>query len=132
MQHIKSCIAGIVLLSLFAGCTVHPNGESEQRQLAKKEGAPFVKPFEKRPPTTLPSNSSTDDLVRVALLNNADLEQQYWDWASAIEQIPQDGTEPTNLVLSIGAMITNGYTSLNQTTASAGNDPMADIVLPPK
>ena len=29
-------------------------------------------------------------------------------------------------------MITNGYNSLNQTTASAGNDPMADIVLPQK
>jgi cobalt-zinc-cadmium efflux system outer membrane protein len=120
------------LLGLTAGCTVHPNGEREERSLAKDAGAPFVKPVAQRPPATLPANPNADDLVRVALLNNADLEQHYWDWLSAIEQIPQDGTEPTNLTLSIGAMITNGSNSLRQTTASVGNDPMADILLPPK
>jgi len=125
-------LAVVALIGLTAGCTVHPNGEREERSLAKDAGAPFVKPVTQRPPTTLPANPTADDLVRVALFNNAELEQHYWDWLSAIEQIPQDGTEPTNLTLSIGAMITNGSNSLRQTTASVGNDPMADILLPPK
>jgi outer membrane protein TolC len=120
------------LLIILTGCTVHPQGESQERLAAKQQGAPYVKPFEHRPPTTLPANPTPDDLVRVALLNNADLEQKYWDWRSAIEQITQDGTEPTNLTFSFGDMITNGSTSLNQSTVSAGNDPMADIVLPRK
>ena len=81
------------LLIILTGCTVHPQGESQERLAAKQQGAPYVKPFEHRPPTTLPANPTPDDLVRVALLNNADLEQKYWDWRSAIEQITQDGTE---------------------------------------
>ena len=117
---------------VFAGCTVHPAGESDERSLAKQEGSPYAQPFEQRTPATLPSSPSADDMVRVAILNNADLEQKYWDWRSAIEQIPQDGTESTNLSLSLSTMIDRGSTRLDQTTAGLGNDPMSDIVLPPK
>jgi outer membrane protein TolC len=122
----------LLALILLAGCTVHPPGERQERLTANAEGSPFVTPFEHRSPATLPTNPAADDLVRAALRNNAELEREYWDWRAAIEQIPQDGTEPTNLVFSFGAMITNGYTSLNQSTVSAGNDPMGDIVLPRK
>ena len=69
---------------------------------------------------------------RYALLTNADLEQKYWEWRSAIEQIPQDGTQATNLALSANLGVTRGRTGSDRTTLSAGNDPMADIVLPPK
>jgi outer membrane protein TolC len=122
----------IGLAALLAGCTVHPQGESDERHAALEAGKPFSKRLENRDIPALRDNPSTDDLVRQALLTNADVEEKYWEWRSAIEQIPQDGTQATNLVLSASLNISRGSTGLGQATAGAGNDPMADIVLPPK
>src|SRR5580704_6081337 len=114
-------VIGITLL--LGGCTVHPPGEADERHAAIVAG----KPFEERVTTRaqLPANPTPDDLVRVALLNNAELEQRYWEWRAAIEQIPQDGTQPTNLALSAGTTFSNGALSRQRTTISAFNDPMA-------
>ncbi|MDB5292359.1 MAG: outer rane efflux protein [Phycisphaerales bacterium] len=71
-------------------------------------------------------------MVRRAMESNPELEQKYWEWRAAIEQIPQDGTQSTNLALFAGLGITNGSTRLDSATLGLGNDPMADIVLPPK
>ena len=128
---------GLILIapSLFValgGCTVHPQGEQEERRAALHAGKPFERPVSERSAPPLPENPTTDDLVRYALLTNADLEQRYWDWRSAIEQIPQDGTQPTNLAISAGTTLNNGKFSRDRTTLAAFNDPMADIVWPEK
>jgi outer membrane protein TolC len=124
---------GALLISmLVAGCTVHPPGEAEERRAAIDAGRPFSSPVERREVPELPENPTPDDLVRRALLSNADLEQKYWAWRSAIEQVPQDGTQATNLALSAGLDITRGRTGQDAATLGLGNDPMADIVLPPK
>jgi cobalt-zinc-cadmium efflux system outer membrane protein len=120
------------LLVLLAGCTVHPNGEREERQAALHSAAPFTQPASQRHVAPLPGNASPDDLVRYALLSNAELEQRYWEWRSAIEQIPQDGTQATNLTISAGTTISNGQLSRDRTTLTVLNDPMADIVWPTK
>jgi hypothetical protein len=60
---------------------------------------------EDRSPTTLPAEPTPDDLVRYASLASPELEQKYWEWKSAIEQIPQDGTQATNLVLFAGVPV---------------------------
>jgi outer membrane protein TolC len=125
-------IAAVALLALLAGCTVHPPGEQAERRAASRAGTSFEKPLVHRAIPPLPENPSADDLVDRALRVNPGLEQKYWEWRSAIEQIPQDGTQPTNLVLSASLNITRGATGLSQMTAGAGNDPMADIVLPAK
>lgn len=122
----------IALVAVLGGCTAHPAGERQERRAALDAGKPFEKPVGERMPPTLPENPSADDLVRYALLTNADLEQRYWDWRSAIEQIPQDGTQPTNLAISAGTVLNNGSFSRDRTTLSAFNDPMADIVWPEK
>lgn len=80
----------------------------------------------------LPENPSADDLVRFALVSSPDLEQRYWEWRSAIEQIPQDGTQATNLTISAGTTISKGQLSTDRTSLTVLNDPMADIVLPVK
>ncbi|MDB5174109.1 MAG: outer rane efflux protein [Phycisphaerales bacterium] len=119
----------ILALSFFlAGCTVHPPGESEERNAARAAGTPFVH----RQAQPLPERPTEDDMVRRAMESNPELEQKYWEWRAAIEQIPQDGTQSTNLALFAGLGITNGSTRLDSTTLGLGNDPMADIVLPPK
>src|SRR5580692_4519373 len=105
--------ATIGIALLLAGCTVHPPGEAEERHAAIVAGKPFEQPVMTR--ARLPANPTPDDLVRVALLNNAELEQRYWDWRAAIEQIPQDGTQSTNLALSAGTTLSNGAVSRERT-----------------
>lgn len=132
LSRIGLLVAGILLIAELGGCTVHPQGEQEERHAALQAGKPFEKPASERDATPLPKNPTPDDLVRYALLTNADLEQRYWDWRSAIEQIPQDGTQPTNLAISAGTTLNKGNFSRDRTTLTAMNDPMADIVWPEK
>src|SRR6185437_9657910 len=109
---------GLSLFAALTGCTIHPAGESAERQASLQAGKPFTRPAEDKNLSPLPDNPTPDDLVQYALLRNADLEQRYWEWRAAIEQIPQDGTQPTNLVLFAGVPITNGSAAFNRTTVT--------------
>jgi hypothetical protein len=113
---------------ILTGCTLHPRGEAEERRSALEAG----REFDHEQASPFPENATTDDMVRRALESNQDLQQKYWEWRAAIEQIPQDGTQTTNLALFSGLGITNGSTRLGSATLGVGNDPMADILLPPK
>ena len=121
----------VVTLSLLAGgCTIHPPGEQQERQAADIAGKPFQRPIENRAVPPLPQNPSPDDLVRHALVTNADLEQRFWEWRSAIEQIPIDGTQTTTLALAGGMTVTRGRTGAGSTILTLLNDPMTDIHWP--
>ena len=128
MRRLINTLVSIALASLLVGCTFHPEGESDERKLSLGAGKAFES-VTLPPLSTLPTR---DDLVLRALKSNGGLQAQYWEWRSAIEQIPQDGTQSTNIALFAGMGITNGSTSLDASTLGLGNDPMADIVLPPK
>ena len=121
-----------VLLVGLAGCTVHPPGEREERAAAVQMGQPFEKPIEVRQMPQLPANPTSEQLVGYAVRTNAELEQHYWEWRSAIEQIPQDATQTTTLNVAAGTSITNGNTSLGSSTLTLANDPMTDIKWPDK
>ncbi|HVT90823.1 MAG TPA: TolC family protein [Tepidisphaeraceae bacterium] len=114
----------IAILLLVAGCTSHPAGEKEERARAMQMEA-IDRPV-------LPENPTVEDLVNYALLSNAELDRQYWDWRSAIEQIPQDGTQPTNVAIAGGVPIMEGSTSFKKSSVTLSNDPMADILWPSK
>jgi outer membrane protein, heavy metal efflux system len=122
----------VTLLAGMAGCTVHPPGEREERDAALQSGKPFEKPIEARQIPPLAQNPTPEQLVEYALLSNAELEQHYWEWRSAIEQIPQDGTQTTTLNVAAGTSITNGRTSWGSSTVALSNDPMTDIKWPTK
>ena len=122
----------VALVAGLAGCTVHPPGEREERDAALQSGKPFEQRIEARQIPPLPENPTPDQLVEYALLSNAELEQHYWEWRSAIEQIPQDGTQSTTLNVSAGTNITNGRTSWGSSTVALSNDPMTDIKWPSK
>ena len=117
---------------MLPGCTVHPAGEGAERSAAAKLGKPFTQPFETRAPVPLPDDATPEQLVDHALLSNGELEQRYWEWVSAIEQIPQDGTQATNLTLSAGTTIDRGRLARDRTTFTVANDPMADVQWPGK
>ncbi|HEX5242388.1 MAG TPA: TolC family protein [Tepidisphaeraceae bacterium] len=128
----RKYLFAVISALLLAGCTVHPPGEQQERQTALRAGAPFTRPIEQRQVLPLPANPTAEDLVHRALLASSELEQRYWEWRSAIEQIPQDGTQATNLAVFGSASVTRSRMSFDKTTLSLGNDPMADIVLPTK
>jgi outer membrane protein, heavy metal efflux system len=128
-------IRGLILAASFialAGCTVHPPGERDQRDAASQAGKPYAEPIDTRQAPQFPKNPTPDQLVEYALLTNADLEQRYWEWQSAIEQIPQDGTQPATLSFSAGTALTRGHASWSSTTVGLSNDPMSDIKWPSK
>jgi len=122
----------VVLLVGLTGCTIHPPGEREERATAVQMGKPFENPIEVRQMPPLPANPTSDQLVEYALLGNAELEQHYWEWQSAIEQIPQDATQTTTLNVAAGTSITDGHASWGSSTVTLGNDPMTDIKWPGK
>ena len=128
----KLLLTAALLLVVVSGCTVHPDGERQERQAAEVQGVPYHEPADQRTLPVLPDDPTPDELVRYALLASPELEQHYWEWRSAIEQVPQDGTEPTNLVVYAGVPVTRGSTAFNRTTVTVANDPMADIVWPSK
>jgi outer membrane protein TolC len=130
---LKTARWGIIALFVsVAGCTIHPPGEREERAAAMQAGKPFERQFDVRPVPPLPVNPTPDQLVEYALLSNAELEQRYWEWRSAIEQIPQDGTQTTTLNVAAGTSITNGHASWGSSTVTLANDPMTDIKWPGK
>jgi outer membrane protein TolC len=133
----KKSIVAIPLVALAAlftlnGCTVHPKGERQERQSALNVGKIYEKPVEKRDIPPLSNKPTPDDLVHYALLTNADVEQKYWQWRAAIEQITIDGTQATNLALSASTTLNHGEFAADRTNLTAGNDSMANIVLPTK
>jgi outer membrane protein TolC len=127
-----SRVMPVIVLAGLAGCTVHPPGEREERAAALQSGKLFEQRIEVRQVPPLPENPTPDQLVEYAQLSNADLEQHYWEWRSAIEQIPQDGTQTTTLNVAAGTSITRGRGSWGSSTLALSNDPMTDIKWPGK
>lgn len=121
---------GLLLLAGLSGCTIHPAGEAAERRQVLDAGRSFQRRFEDRAVPPLPDNPTPDDLVRHAILANADLEQKYWEWVAAIEQVPIDGTQTTTLALSAGMTVNRGRTGAGSTMLTLLNDPMTDIHWP--
>jgi outer membrane protein TolC len=111
---------------------VHPQGESDERSAAARAGKPFAQSVDSPQLPQLPQNPTPDQLVQYALLSNADLQQRYWEWRAAIEQIPQAGTQTTTLNIALGTTLTRGRADLGSTTIALTNDPMTDIQWPGK
>src|SRR5690349_18514174 len=88
----RSILVGMVCVAAgvaTSGCTVHPAGEAVERQAAMQAG----RAYERRAGEELaPLNerATVRELVRYALATSATVEQRYWEWRAAIEQIPQD------------------------------------------
>jgi len=122
----------LAIALILSACTVHPPGEAQERAAALKAGRPYSHPLEGRDLPTLTPDSSPEQLAAYAQLSSPDLEQKYWQWRSALEQVPQDATQKSGLMISLSSMINNGKLAWDTTTLAAGNDPMANLVLPNK
>ncbi|MGN6368281.1 MAG: TolC family protein [Phycisphaerae bacterium] len=124
-------VIGVVLRAV-GGCTVHPKGEKLERAKVEQAGRVYVRAVEERDIPVLGPGASVEEMVRYALLTNAGVEQKYCEWRSALEQVPQEGTQRTNLALSLSTMVQDGVTAWKTTNIGAGNDSMNNLVLPNK
>jgi hypothetical protein len=133
--HPLNCLLLAFAVAAIPGCTAHPQGENDERQSALAAGKPYEKPIEKREIPTLSDHATSRELVRYALLTNADLEQQYWQWRSAIEQVPIDGTAQTTLAISFATTLDNTIlprarqvVMLARTAYQTGNATLLDLL----
>ncbi len=130
---VASALAALVALTAaVGGCTVHPAGEFRERAAAVAAGRAYVRPLESREAPDLAADATAEQLVAYALLTNAGLEQKYWEWRAALEQVPQEGTQKTGLMLTFSSVISHGSTSEAMNSLGLGNDPMNNVVLPSK
>ena len=130
-RNLLGCLS-LALLFVMTGCTMHPAGETQLRRTALRAGKFFAKPYHQRQLPPLPIAATPRQLVAYALVDNTGVQQAYWKWRSAIEQIPQAGTEPTTVMLNAGTLLTNGAASLANSTIGASNMGSSDIRWPSK
>lgn len=123
---------GVGLLTLLAGCMMHPEGTAEQREELKAAGRPYDQPVEKRELPELPMPATWQDVLRRALLANGDLEAAYHEWHAANERIDMVSYWPnSNLNLGFSYMFSPGnIKAWDRTTVTAQPDPSAPLKLP--
>lgn len=114
----------LVIALLPAGCVFSPEGEDRERERAGNAW-----PGEADRP--LAAGASLDEILHFAYLSNAGLKERWWAWKAALEQIPQDASQP-GLALTYSQMFEKGETSWSQSTFGVANDPMASFVWPGK
>ncbi len=110
-----------LLLVLLPACTIHPTGEQALRRQAAAAGKPFQKPYAQRHLPPLPLDATAPQLIEYAVLNNPGVEEAYWKWRAAIEEIPQAGTQAATLMLTAGTTLQNGQAALANTILGAGD-----------
>ena len=122
--------AGMLLLS---GCVLAPRQAKQEKSAMRHAGRVYAQPFSNRQLPDLPERPGWPDVVRRALLANAELEAAYFEWAAAVARIDQAGGYPnTALSLDFEQMIERGTTFGRDTTVTVGPDPMESLAFPLK
>lgn len=115
----------VLNLLALAGCVFSPEGEDDERKRAHDA-------WPGESPAALDPNASLEGILEHAYLSNAGLKERWWAWRAALEQIPQDASQPTTLAITYAQMFEKGETSWGQATFGVVNDPMANFVWPGK
>jgi hypothetical protein len=119
----------LAVAALAGGCALRPPGEKAERQRLAEAGRQYVELVELPP---LPENPGPEDYLHYAFFANADLQARYWEWAAAIEKVPQVSSWP-NIALPFSFMLSPGNMKLwDRTTLGLMNDPMTNIPFPTK
>jgi outer membrane protein TolC len=89
----------MVLSTLAAGCSLFAPGETRQeRERLARAGEPFAAPHETRPLPALAETATLADVLTYAFHSNAELEMAYFEWAAALERVPQAVSLPDPLL----------------------------------
>lgn len=116
--------------ALLAGCALRPAGERQERLAAENAGRAWARESVELSP--LPEQPTIEDYLQRAFLANAALQNRYWQWRAALEQVPQDASWP-RVALPFNVMFTKENMKLwDRTTLGVTNDPMTNIPWPTK
>lgn len=85
----------LVLLTALCGCAVFAPAETkDERARVEHAGEPFSTRHEARELPALPDGAPLGDVLAYAFRSNADLEMSYFEWAAALERVPQESSLP--------------------------------------
>ena len=85
----------LVLLTALCGCAVFAPAETkEERARVEHAGEVFSTRHEARVLPTLPEEAPLESVLAYAFRSNAELEMSYFEWAAAIERVPQESSLP--------------------------------------
>jgi outer membrane protein TolC len=119
--------------TLLGGCVLAPRAAKVEEAALERAGEPYRPPFGQRSLPELPPQPSADDVLRRAFLANGDLEAAYYEWAVAVAKIRQAGGYPnTPLSLTFEQAFMGGTGFFQDTTVTAGPDPMESLAFPTK
>ena len=80
----------LVLLFALNACTVFAPAETEEeRARVEQTGELFSTPHQTRELPALPDGAPLEDVLAYAFRSNAELEMSYFEWAAALERVPQ-------------------------------------------
>lgn len=113
----------------LTSCSVHVEGEQQQRDLAQELGARYAKPFAERELPPLSPDASLADWIAHAEQGHGGLEAKWHEWIAAIEEVPQAATQDTQPMLGIEHTL-DGGAALDRTGLMLMTDTMANFVAP--
>lgn len=127
-------LIAFVLSSLPGGCAIHPEGEKAERDRAAGAGKPFEKVFEERDLPPLAEDAPWQELLRHAFVANAEIEERYWEWRAALEEIPIEASPKATAAFFFDHLLdgSSSATFWDRTTVAVGNDPMFNLPWPGK
>ena len=127
MTRIHALILGAGLS--LSSCSVHIEGEQQQRDLAQQLGARYQKPFAERETLPLAAEATLADWLAHAESHNGELEAKWHEWIAAVEEVPQAATQDTTPMLGVEHTL-DGGSALDRTGLMLMTDTMANWVLP--
>ena len=97
MPHAPILLMALAILA--AGCSLFAPGETrEERERLERAGEPFSAPHETRQLPALAEEAPLADVLAYAFHSNAELEMAYFEWAAALERVPQAVSLPDPLL----------------------------------
>jgi outer membrane protein, heavy metal efflux system len=86
LMNSRSVLSSLVM-TVLAGCSVP--GEEAEREALEKENKPYRVAHDRRPLPELPGQPLREAVLQYAFYSNAAIEQAYFEWAMALERVPQ-------------------------------------------
>ncbi|MFL9500393.1 MULTISPECIES: TolC family protein [Rhodopseudomonas] len=118
----------------FGGCTLLPNGTSEEEANLNSVAPAYEPPVADRQLPLVPAPARWRDVLRRAFFANGELESAYFEWKAAFARIDQAATWPnSNVAVNFSYMFSaEKLKAWDRTTVGVGFDPSMNLSLPIK
>lgn len=121
----------LLLALCLPGCVVRPPGEDDERERAALAGSAFARAFAERDLPALTATAPLADWIAHAERGNGELEAAWHRWVAALEQVPQDSTQPTTAMFGVEHRL-DGGAALDRTAWMLMSDAMNNLLWPGK